>query len=115
MNFAAKIIATVCLFGHISEAKRSKKIISHDAELVPKAAAKSMALTSSLKHKANVVSKTILNHSDLQVMISVFVGSNQERHKLIVDTGSMWTWIQNKACYNCGSWSDFTPETSTSW
>jgi len=48
-------------------------------------------------------------------MISIYVGSNQERHKLIVDTGSMWTWIQNKACYNCGSWSDFTPESSTTW
>jgi hypothetical protein len=66
-SFAAKIIAATCLLSHLSEA-RSKKIVTHDAELTSKLAAKG----------SKVVSKDILNHSDLQVMISVYVGSNQE-------------------------------------
>jgi hypothetical protein len=64
MKFTAKIIS-VCFLAHLSEAGSmpSKKIMTHDAE-IRKA------------DKSKVVSKDILNHSDLQVMISVFVGSN---------------------------------------
>ena len=63
----------------------ARKVITHELEIAPK----------NVKH--DVVTMDIVNHSDLQVMIVVYVGSKQERHKLIVDSGSMVSGTQTNS------------------
>ena len=67
-------------------------MITHDLHFENKTQVNSLMLMNTLDDStdsADFVTKDILNHSDLQVMIYVYVGSELERHKLIVDTGSM--------------------------
>jgi len=38
------------------------------------------------------------NLSNLQYYGTLRIGSNQEEHTFIFDTGSPWLWIANEAC-----------------
>jgi len=44
-------------------------------------------------YRVQDVSYSVKNFSDLQLAVTVFVGSESEPHSLVLDTGSYWTWI----------------------
>jgi len=79
-----KLSVLAGLASFLTEDVSAKKMITHEVEVGPKSGGLSRHA-----EKHDVVTMDIVNHSDLQVMIIVYVGSNQERHKLIVDSGSM--------------------------
>lgn len=62
-----------------------------------------------------ITTSDIDNYFNLQITTKLYFGSQQEPHDLILDTGSMWTWVQTKDCWSCGTHNNFDPKASTTW
>ena len=45
--------------------------------------------------------KDLTDLQDVQIVATVYIGSNQQPFEMIFDTGSNWLWVDSDQCANC--------------
>ena len=64
---------------------------------------------------ANYFSHSIGNYQNVQYFGKLAIGSNQEEHEFIFDTGSPWLWIANENCISCHTSKLYNTRLSTTY